>query len=357
MHVVRLLAALGCTWNVSPILFSCAFLLAESRFWAERLWCDADCWTWHTCAGGRQILHAKQSVQHLQLDRKSATMELLATVSRFVDGGIKLAVAVVAHNVDNVWTALKCLNEAFKKAKGGSEGWYGVVRLLEDLPPDQLCEFVDPTSRTIGDGHTGGRPDTSSAGRTSRLSEEKYNETVTFFVVELLDAIARTRDVSDVTTSESLVRGDATADALLRRVAAKPLPRARAIKLLAMVFKGQCPHLPAASRPLRAHILLALKRLCQLPSNPALVVVAQTTVKDLFHHLDVKSESCWGNWKRLWCSCVKQVEPKPVTPTLTVGAGGHTESILPSAESVNFLVPQVRPSRANFWFCSCYHNP
>ena len=287
-----------------------------------------------------QLEHAKQSVQHLQLDPKSAAAELLTTVTSFVDGGIKLASAVAAKNVDDLWEALKSLKEAVSKAREGKEDWYGVVRLLEDLPPDQLCEFVDPgltTASTRSGGSDSGSAERSESSGKSRLAEEEYDETVTFFVVELLDAIARTRDVSDIVTSETLVRGDATTDTMLR-VGDEPLPRARAIKLLAMLFKGECPHLPVDSRELQARILLALKRLCSLPSNPALVVVAKTTVKELFQHSD--AVSCWGEW----CSCVAAAVSEPIAPTLTVSAGSHSEPILSSAERVDFLTPEVRPS-------------
>ncbi len=158
------------------------------------------------------------------------------------------------------------------------------MRLLSDLQPDQLFELIKRPEVNVEPAHC------------------------TFFVVELLDRIARTQ------TSETGAAVGAVAVAVAVAVASSMLSlsllhvnsqsssssvmlkqRETAIHLLCEIYRQAGPKFSVddADNALRVHILRRLRRLCTIPDSLLLVDAAKRELTEAFLH--APPPSCWSS--------------------------------------------------------------
>ena len=173
---------------------------------------------------------------------------------------------------------------------------------------------------------------------------------VTFFVIEMLDAIARRRaaPASAGTRASSPSQAVQTSAAVGVTSAAAAVDvnaddndaadslrlRERAIELLGEVYKGETPLFPVADdrSDTRAHILKRLRRLCTIPDDTRLADVAKQTLKEAF--------AFKGAVSRWHCAAVACRGGASTTPSIAEGL--HSKTGVSSVVTIDSMLPQPR---------------
>lgn len=309
---------------------------------------------------------------HFTLTLDSKVSELTAVVTEFVEQGMKLVPAIKNFDVSKVVETLKQVKDTAMDIKAGvkkykakqPQAWYSMVRVLAQLPPSALLQVV-------------GAQDAAAVERRHVRVRGGRGTHVVFFVVELLDALARcpapvlvpasdaTGDAPEATpTGRAADNGGAAASACSGTSAAgragvghaapaaaaaappvapavapaatdaPPLVDARlaAIELLGRLWMDACPLFNGASQ--RVHIIVRLRRLCTLPT-PRLQEAAKAQMRAIFGVMGPPGRRSLRD-KLLCCCGPAAPPPRPVAQGLWSKTG------VPSAEFTNSSLPDPR---------------
>lgn len=204
------------------------------------------------------VEYARQAVLHVAADRDGRVLDMLSYATQFVNGGVALVVAVASHDLPGVLATLGGLATSVKAAHSSKAlPWYDVVRVLSDLSPERLITTVNGLVPVDADG---------DATQVCRHPPQ-----VTFFVVELLDTVARTPLAPDAELSAANTLQEQAMDAMCE------------------LYRDQSPRF-GVNGFVRRHTLQRLHRLCSLPV-PRLQAVAKEATRLAF--LYVRPPTGW----------------------------------------------------------------
>ncbi len=153
--------------------------------------------------------------------------------------------------------------------------WYNTVRVWNDLPPDALFNMIKNPLVNVEPAH------------------------VTYFVIEMLDRIARTptsdSDPAGASDSDVSVKRDpaASGEAVDPAVVTQA-HRVQAMELMSEIYRdaGTRLEVKSANHELRVHILCRLRRLCTLPGGGVLLDTAKQELREVFQFAE--PPSCWA---------------------------------------------------------------
>ena len=274
---------------------------------------------------------------HFTLTLDAKVTELTELVTEFADRGMKLVPAIKALDVKAVISTVLSAKDLVKQYTGKQpQQWYSTVRVLSQLPPSALLAVV---------GADDGAPVASRKHLLVPDGAGTHSADVTFFVVELLDTLARrpvavmvprtaaskaldtaAKGGTSGTAPSSAARSGGEAGATgapLSAPGAAPLvdARQRAIELMGRLWLDKCPLFAGTSQ--RTHIIVRLRRLCTLP-EPRLRSTAKAQVRAVFGVMGPPGRKPLRD--KLLCCC----GPPPPAPR-PIAEGLHAKTGVPSA--------------------------
>lgn len=238
--------------------------------------------------GGAWLLHSRLIVCLYLIVDSCASISLLKTTTSLVSSGLKLASAAATYNVADVISALMEVHNVAKDYKESRPmPWYNTVRVWNDLAPDALFNMIKNPLVNVEPAH------------------------VTYFVIEMLDRIARTptTDCDDIgAESESKVGASEMTGGSSSLESVTPQPATRtfdpsavtkahrvlAMELMSEIYRNARTRLEikSAGDELRVHILCRLRRLCTLPGGGVLLDTAKQELREVFQFAE--PPSCWA---------------------------------------------------------------